>query len=113
MNHPCKAILIATFAGAVQLTAPASQAQDNLTISCAARHLASQQAVAKALDLHNFGQAYSARDKLMRYVHRACVNGAGQVVVINGLTADPQPTWSHTRPRIADAANQAARSKQH
>lgn len=111
MNSPSKAILIATFAAVVQLTAPASHAQGTLTISCAAIHLPSQQAVAKALDLHNFGQVYATRDRLMRYVQRACENGVTQVFVSNDSPAIRALGRSYAGPRMAGMATRRATSE--
>lgn len=111
MNSPSKAILIAIFAATVQLSAPTSHAEGTLTISCAAPHLPSQQAVAKALDLHNFGLVYSTRDKLMRYVQRACANGATQVLVSNDSSASRVLDGSYAGPRMAGTANHRATSE--
>ena len=111
MNSPVKAILIATFAAAIQLTAPTSQAQGTLTISCAAPHLPSQQAVAKALDLHNFGQVYHARDLLMSYVHRACGKGATEVLVSSDSPAIHLLDGSYAGPRMVRAANRPTASE--
>lgn len=113
MNTSIKAIFSVTFAAAVQLAAPASYASDTLTIRCGAPLLPSQQAVAKALDLHNFGQVYSARDKLMRYVQRACRNGASDVFVSNDRPAGSPQVWSHTGPRMAETTRGASASEQH
>jgi hypothetical protein len=111
MNSPAKAFLIATFAAAIQLTAPTSHAQEVLTISCAAPHLPSQQAVAKALALHNFGQVYHARDLLMSYVHRACGKGATQVLVSSDSPAIHLPDGSYAGPRMVRMANRPAASE--
>lgn len=112
MNNPAKAILIAAFAATLELSTPAGHAQDTLTISCAAPHLPSQQAVAKALDLHNFGQVYRARDSLMRFVHRACTRGAGEVLVSNDQP-EGSALGSHAGPRMAGTTSRAAPQDQH
>ncbi|MEO6801324.1 MAG: hypothetical protein ABI178_15410 [Rhodanobacter sp.] len=101
MNISAKAILTVSFAAAVQFAAPACHAHDTLTMNCAAPRLPSQQAVAKALDLHNFDQVYRARDELMRVVQRACRNGATQVLVSNDSPESPRLGWSYTGPRMA------------
>ncbi|MEO5830976.1 MAG: hypothetical protein ABIQ36_10460 [Rhodanobacter sp.] len=111
MNSPANAILIATFAATIQLTAPTSHAQEALRISCAAPHLPSQQAVAKALDLHNFGQVYHARNLLMSHVHRACGKGATQVLVSSDSPAIHLLDGSCAGPRMGRAANRPAASE--
>lgn len=110
MNRPTQAILIAALAAALELAAPASHAHDTLTISCARARLPSQQAVAEALDLHNFGQVYRARDSLMHIVNRACRMGAGQVLVSNDPPAGAAFGASHAGSRIAGTTSGMARS---
>ena len=113
MNSPARAILIATVSATLELVAPASHAQDTLTISCAAPHLPTQQAVAKALGMQNFGQVYSARDRLMLVVQRACIRGARQVVVSNDQAASSPHGSSHAVPQAAGTTNLVARDDRH
>lgn len=111
MNISANTILSLGFAAAVQLTAPAIHAQDGLTIACPVRHLPSQQAVGKALDLHNFEQVYSAREKLMRYAQRACDHGAARVLVSNDIPALRSLDGSDKGPRIASSGRKRASGK--
>ncbi len=112
MNSLAKAALIATFAATVQLTAQTGHAQGALTINCAAPHRPSQQVIAEVLDLHNFGQVYDARDKLMRYVHRACLNGAGQVFVSNDSPVSGEPGWTYAGRKVARIAHRIVPAEQ-
>ncbi|MEP7186883.1 MAG: hypothetical protein ABI767_13705 [Rhodanobacter sp.] len=113
MNISAKALMTAMLAAALPLAAAVSHAQGNLTISCARPRLPSQQAVGKLLDLANFGQVYSARDRLMRDIHKACHQGAQQVVVSNDTAADSHLRWTHAESRLAKTKYSASGNHAH
>ena len=112
MNISAKAILSVSFAAAMPFAAPASHAHDSLAIHCAAPRLPSQQAVAKVLDLHNFGQVYDSRDKLMRYAQRACRHGARQVLVSNDPLVPPMPRRSRAGLQVVGTTGRRATASQ-
>ncbi len=99
MNISVKNALIITFAFTLPFASSASHAQDSLTVRCASLHLPTQQAVGRALGLSNFGQTYSAREKLIRYVNHACLGGVEQVTFVNEPMERAQLNGS---PRVAD-----------
>lgn len=83
--------LLALAVAASQLPTSGVQAQSTLIIDCATHHLPSQQAVANALGLHNFGQTYAARARVMETAQRACLRGASRVT-FNGNNEALQTT---------------------
>jgi len=83
-------LLTVAAAGLFALSAHAgdSRGGPDLAFDCAAVHLPSQQDVARLLGMHNFHQAYRARERLLQDVRRECLRGVGQVVV----KADDRPS---------------------
>ena len=54
-----------------------------LTVDCASRSLPSQRAVGEFLGLHNQGQVYAARSRLMAQAARACqADGAQRIDLV-------------------------------
>lgn len=70
------------------LTAAPSNAADlstqapGIVIDCARPALPSQQEVSMLTGIENYGQAYAARERLMRQGLRACKRGAAEVVIV-------------------------------
>ena len=101
MNVSAKTLIAALLAAALPLAATVSHAQENLTITCARPHLPSQQAVGTLLGLNNFGQVYSARDRLMQDIHRACRKGVRQIILSSDAPAVRSTGWSQLESRAA------------
>lgn len=93
--------LLALAVAASQLPISGVHAQSTLVIDCATHHLPTQQAVANALGLHNFGQTYAARQGVMETAKRVCLRGASRVM-FNGNNEALQTTrMAHDQDRLA------------
>ena len=113
MNIPAKTLVTVMLAAALPLATAVSHAQDSLTITCARPHLPSQQAVGTLLGLSNFGQVYSARNRLMQDIHRACSKGAARVILSNDASAVVPTGWSHAASRTAIVTYRASANHAH
>lgn len=91
MNVSPKILISVLLAAVLPLAASVSHAHDSLTVTCARPHLPSQQAVGALLGLNNFGQVYSARERLMQDIHRACRKGTRRII-LSGDAATTVPT---------------------
>lgn len=92
MNAPLALLALSLALVAANATAagpPDDALAPTITIDCQRPQLPSQQAVTRLTDVHNIGQAYVMRARLMTDARRACLRnpGADQVVMTR-----PQPS---------------------
>lgn len=82
------ALVAACAAGAFaqQGTAPLPDRGTSFVAECAPPRLPAQRQVGEWAGLHNFGQVYAARERLMARIGRVCQrHGVSRVQVVSGL----------------------------
>lgn len=107
MKRSARISLTALLVTALPLASLAASTPGQLTLRCPVQSLPSQQAIGTALDLHNFGQVFAARQRLMQVARRACNMGVERIVVSSDRPSSLPPTWSQAAPRIVDAVGRA------